>query len=64
MTQFTSPHDVEAVEKEIDLAQTLIEIEGTGYPDDTYEDGVIAALRWVQGRWSVPTSDAIEHLER
>lgn len=32
MTQFTSPHDQEAVEKEIDLAQTLIEIEGTGYP--------------------------------
>ncbi|TOL25199.1 hypothetical protein [Vibrio parahaemolyticus] len=64
MTQFTSPHDQEAVEKEIDLAQTLIEIEGTGYPDDTYEDGVIAALRWMQGLWSAPTSDAIEHLER
>lgn len=64
MTQFTSPHNQEAVEKEIDLAQTLIEIEGTGYPDDTYEDGVIAALRWVQGRWPAPTSDAIEHIER
>lgn len=64
MTQFLSPHTNQAIEQEIDLAQTVIEIEGTGYPNDTFEDGVIAALRWVQGLWPSPTSDAIEHLEQ
>lgn len=64
MTQFLSPHTNKAIEQEIDLAQTVIEIEGTGYPNDTFEDGVIAALRWVQGLWPAPTSDAIEHLEQ
>ncbi|ODS10951.1 hypothetical protein [Vibrio scophthalmi] len=64
MTQFLSPHTNKAIEQEIDLAQTVIEIEGTGYPNDTFEDGVIAALRWVQGLWPSPTSDAIEHLEQ
>lgn len=64
MKQFLTPHTSEAIEQEIELAQTLIEIEGTGYPDDTFEDGVIAALRWVQGLWPSPTSDGIEHLEQ
>ncbi|MDA0148829.1 hypothetical protein [Vibrio sp. LaRot3] len=64
MTTFLCPHTPQAIEAEIDLAQMLIELEGTGYPDDTFEDGVIAALRWVQGRWPQPTSDAIEHLEQ
>ncbi|MDC5753835.1 hypothetical protein OPW41_18195 [Vibrio europaeus] len=62
--QFLLPHSPDAIEVEIDKAQTLIEIEGSGYPDDTYEDGVIAALRWVQGLWPEPTSDAIEHLDK
>lgn len=64
MSQFVTPHTPEAIEREIELAQTLIEVEGSGYPDDTYEDGVIAALRWMQGLWPTPTSDAIEHLEQ
>lgn len=64
MKQFLCPHTKQAIEQEIELAQTLIEMEGSGYPDDTFEDGVIAALLWVQGLLPPPTSDAVEHLEQ
>lgn len=64
MSQFVTPHTQRALEQEMDNAQMLIDDSNTGYPDATYEDGVIETLRWVLGFCPPPTSDAIEHLEQ
>ncbi|MBX9561600.1 hypothetical protein FKF73_02700 [Aeromonas hydrophila] len=36
------------------LCEQIRESEGTDYPDDTYEDGVEAALLWVLGQAAAP----------
>lgn len=62
--QYTIPHSLRAIEREIENAETITEKENTGYPDSTYEDGVKETLRWVLGLCPPPTSDAIEHLSQ
>ncbi|MCR9669562.1 hypothetical protein [Vibrio parahaemolyticus] len=47
---FTTPHSYRALEREIEMAEALIEHDGTAFPDATFEDGYIAALKFVQGR--------------
>lgn len=47
---FTTPHSYSALEREIEMAEALIESDSTAFPDDTFEDGYIAALKFVQGR--------------
>ncbi|HBC3857188.1 TPA: hypothetical protein KD866_002567 [Vibrio parahaemolyticus] len=47
---FTTPHSYNALEREIEMAEALIENDGTAFPDATFEDGYIAALKFVQGR--------------
>ncbi|EQB9058586.1 hypothetical protein ACYVO5_000168 [Vibrio parahaemolyticus] len=47
---FTTPHSYIALEREIEMAEALIEHNGTAFPDATFEDGYIAALKFVQGR--------------
>jgi|GEM_PF-4117305 len=51
---FTAPYSQGELEREIDMAETLIEsdITGTVFPDSTFEDGYIAALNFVLGRES------------
>lgn len=44
---FTTPHSYRALEREIEMAETLIEHDGTAFPDSTFEDGYIAALKFV-----------------
>ncbi|HDZ3731964.1 TPA: hypothetical protein ACK21Z_003185 [Vibrio harveyi] len=46
---FTTPHSFSAIEREIEMAESLIEQEGTAFPDGTFEEGYIAALKFVQG---------------
>ncbi|MGD1468988.1 hypothetical protein ACP6H4_02020 [Vibrio harveyi] len=46
---FTTPHSFSAIEREIEMAESLIEQEGTAFPDGTFEEGHIAALKFVQG---------------
>lgn len=49
---FTAPYSKGELEKEIQMAEALIENEcaGTAFPDSTFEDGYIAALNFVLGR--------------
>lgn len=45
---FTTPHSFSAIEREIEMAEALVEQEGTAFPDATFEEGYIAALKFVQ----------------
>ncbi len=47
---FTTPHSYSALDREIEMAEALIDSDGTAFPDSTFEEGYIAALRFVQGR--------------
>jgi len=44
---FISVHSRSVIEHEIEMAETIIENEGTAFPDDTFEDGYIAALKFM-----------------
>lgn len=35
-------------------AEQLIDLHGTDYPDGTYEEGVIDALKWIAGMVPAP----------
>lgn len=47
---FTTPHSYGAIDREIEMAEALIEKDGTSFPDCTFEEGYIAALKFIQGR--------------
>lgn len=44
---FISVHSRSVIEHEIDMAEAIIEHESTAFPDDTFEDGYIAALKFM-----------------
>lgn len=44
---FTTPHSYSALEREVEMAEALIERDGTAFPESTFEDGYIAALKFV-----------------
>ncbi len=52
---FLKVNEKDAVQQVI-LAQDLIAEHGTMFPDETFEDGVIAALKWVFGDEAEPLS--------
>ncbi|MGL0958500.1 hypothetical protein ACSTD9_03400 [Vibrio vulnificus] len=45
--QFISVHSRRQLEREIEMAEALIEVDGTAFPDCTFEEGYIAALKFV-----------------
>ncbi len=47
---FTTPHSYSAIEREIEMAEALIENDGTAFPECSFEDGYIAALKFVLNR--------------
>lgn len=47
---FTSVHSMSGLEREIEMAEALIEMDGTAFPESTFEDGYIAALKFVLNR--------------
>lgn len=47
---FTTPHSRGRIEREIEMAETLIENDGTAFPDSSFEEGYIAALKFVLNR--------------
>ncbi|WP_323944314.1 hypothetical protein [Aeromonas hydrophila] len=49
--------NVEQAEEQLLLCEQISETEGTCYPDDTYEDGIRAALLWVLGLGLAPLSE-------
>lgn len=57
--RFVSVHSLRALLQELENAETIIERDGTAYPDETFKDGVAEAIRWVLGKVPPPTSDAI-----
>ncbi|MGX9522475.1 hypothetical protein ACWX0P_27270 [Vibrio mediterranei] len=48
--RFLSVHSQTQIERELEMAQTLIEKDGTAFPDDTFEEGYIATLNFVLNR--------------
>lgn len=60
--RFLTIHTRDAIEAEIQSAESAIDDHGTLYPDSTYEDGVQEALRWVLGQCAAPMEDG-EHLD-
>jgi len=52
---FLKVNEKEAIQQ-VALANELISEHGTMFPDDTFEDGVIAALTWVFGDSAEPLS--------
>ncbi|WP_447077700.1 hypothetical protein [Shewanella algae] len=47
---FISSRSRSEIDAEISMAERLIELEGTAFPDSTFEDGYIAALNYVLGK--------------
>ena len=39
---------------QLQQAEQLIDLHGTDYPDGTYEEGVIDALKWIAGLAPAP----------
>lgn len=39
---------------QLQQAERLIDLHGTDYPDGTYEEGVIDALKWIAGMVPAP----------
>nr|WP_321270488.1 hypothetical protein [uncultured Tolumonas sp.] len=42
--------------QQVERAKGVIDLHGTMFPDDTFEDGVIAALTWIFGDAAEPLS--------
>ncbi|XDF79176.1 hypothetical protein AAFX60_018965 [Aliivibrio fischeri] len=47
---FTTAHSYSAIEREIEMAQVLIDEEGTAFPDSSFEEGYIAAMQFILTR--------------
>ncbi|HHC6515914.1 TPA: hypothetical protein ACN35K_003088 [Vibrio parahaemolyticus] len=60
---FTTPHSYGAIDREIEMAQALIDNDGTAFPDCTFEEGYIAALKFVQGRLGSNVREEYEDLQ-
>lgn len=55
ITQVTELQVLQQVER----AKGFIDLHGTMFPDETFEDGVIAALEWIFGETSKPFGDEL-----
>lgn len=60
---FTTPHSYRTLEREIEMAEALIEHDGTAFPDSTFEDGYVAALRLVLGQQGSNVREEYEDLQ-
>ena len=47
---FVSVHSRSAIEREVEMAEAIIEHEHTAYPDSSFEEGYIAGLNFVLNR--------------
>ncbi|WP_394166013.1 hypothetical protein [Photobacterium piscicola] len=55
----TIPHTLDAVEREIDMAEMVKEVAPLVNDDMTFEDGVIAGIRWMMGQLPSPCNEAV-----
>lgn len=49
--------------REIDMAQALIDHDGTSFPDSTFEEGYIAAINFVLGLAESNVEEEYQHLQ-
>lgn len=47
---FVSVHSRSRLEREIEMAEAIMEHDNTAFPDSTFEDGYIAAIKFVMNR--------------
>ncbi len=59
---FTTAHSFRALEREVEMAEALIEHDGTAFPDASFEEGYIAALMFVFNRQSSNVREEFEDL--
>ncbi|MDA0126489.1 hypothetical protein OH458_00155 [Vibrio sp. MarTm2] len=59
---FTTPRSYRALEREVEMAEALIEHDGTAFPDSTFEEGYIAALNFVMNRQGSNVREEYEDL--
>lgn len=57
---FVSVHSRSTLEREIGMAETIMEHENTAHPDATFEEGYIAAINFVLNRYSSNVRDEFE----
>ncbi len=59
---FVSGYSKSELEQEVDMAQALIDHDGTVFSDSTFEEGYIAALNFVLGRQASNVAEEYQHL--
>ncbi|UJZ95025.1 hypothetical protein IHC87_06680 [Photobacterium damselae subsp. damselae] len=58
----TIPHSLNAIEREIDMAEMIKEVAPLVNESKSFEDGVIAGIRWMMGQLPSPCEDAVEEI--
>ncbi|AUR82793.1 coil containing protein [Vibrio phage 1.028.O._10N.286.45.B6] len=59
---FTTAHTRRVVDLEIEMAEALIEKDGTAFPDSTFEEGYIAALKFILNQSSSNVREEYEDM--
>lgn len=59
---FISVHSRSDIDREIEMAEALIEHDGSSFPDSTFEEGYIAALNYVLNRQGSNVREEYEDL--
>ncbi len=59
---FTTAHTRRVIDLEIEMAEALIENDGTAFPDSTFEEGYIAALKFVLNQSSSNVREEYEDM--
>lgn len=59
---FISVHSRSDINREIEMAEALIEHDGSSFPDSTFEEGYIAALNYVLNRQGSNVREEYEDL--
>ncbi|MBE8578624.1 hypothetical protein [Vibrio sp. OPT18] len=57
---FVSVHSRSRLEREIEMAEAIMEHNNTAFPDSTFEEGYIAAINFVLNRYSSSVRDEFE----
>lgn len=60
---FITPHSIRTLEREVEMAEALIEYDGTAFPDGTFEEGYIAALKFVMNRQGSNVREEYEDMQ-
>ncbi|WP_241908414.1 hypothetical protein [Vibrio lentus] len=59
---FTTAHTRRVIDLEIEMAEALIEKDGTAFPDSTFEEGYISALKFILNQSSSNVREEYEDM--